>query len=493
MDSWSAQIQTWNKMIRDGSGNDVAEALDSIPRKGLKPAHLAQIGNLAWRVGRPSRGAFLLSAAFRRQRQLNNPDCPELICEYAQCLTDLGAIPESRLYLQSVSKSIAKAKFYLASTFIKEWNYQDAIPLLEDYLQNLTDPYQRTVVNVNLASALVSVGQAGDAERIIRPQINRLKKEGHKLLTGNALEILGQVRFYQGEYQDALRLLTESEELLKDSQNAGWLFCKKWQFIVNLALRKAQGKLDSAALVDEMGLLRRLCVQRQSWESIRELDFFTGLFTDNEEQIARVYYGTPFLHYRLRMVRHLPPGWSPPEDFVRSSEEGRIVQLSELMGPQEAALTPLMKNLIMTLLSDYYSPFRPGSLFGKVFPDEHYNVEGSPHRIFRTVLSCRQALEQKGIVSRIENTKYGYRFRIDKNEGWIIPRFLIESQSWDGVALAQLYLRQVFGQNSFSSAQFAKTFHVSQRSANRMIKSIGQEGTLQEIGQGRAKRFRLAS
>jgi len=485
------KIKEWNLMVREGKGRIVADALNHLPKSELTPGHLAQIGNLAWRVGRPSRGANLLTSEYIRQKDFSAPETPELFAEYGYCLCELGAVTEGRQILHSVENTAPKALFYLALSHFKTWDYAAAIPLLERYVARVRDPYESQVARVNLGAAYAIANDWNRATATLQDVMPAFEKAGHLLLTGNCHEILAQIAFKQDLLVEARAQLSLSEKYLGGTQNAGWLYCKKWQFIVGMAEAAKAGPMDRAKWRQEMSALRKEAIARQSWETVRDMDFFYARYCGDLSRLARVYYGSPFTGYRERMRWFLPKGWEPPDPLVQNAG-GKTVYLEELVHPARQKLTPLMKNLLLTLQSDAYSPFRSGQLFGKIFPGEHFNVKVSPHRIFRLVLAARKVLKEISPGSAIACTHFGYRLRFDRTEQWITPRFLAELPAFDDLSLTHAFLRRYFGPRTFSAVQLAEYLSTSKRTAQRTLSDLEQIQAVRASGSGRSTKFKAS-
>lgn len=91
--------------------------------------------------------------------------------------------------------------------------------------------------------------------------------------------------------------------------------------------------------------------------------------------------------------------------FETSKESGRIFDLSK--GCEEggkAALVeqPLLFRLLQALTKDFYRPLPLGSLFSTLYPDEKFNPETSPNRVYQVVKRLRRWFNSQNIPLEIE-------------------------------------------------------------------------------------------
>lgn len=504
--TWLSQIETWNERIRQGQGQQVARELRHIPREEIPLEQLAKIANLTSRINQPSIGLRLLYPRLRAESNLKVGMALDAFTEYAGCLIEVGALSEARQVLRDLRGRTPRSKFYSALLLFKEWNYEAAIPLLEEYLQHLQQvtpgDYHQLVVRVNLASSYVNTQQWEKGLAFLAELKTELKTKGHWLLLGNCYEIESQIYYAQKDHAQALLALTESERHLGQSKNMGWVYCKKWQFLNRIYQDKRGGQFDARKLVDEYESVKALAYGMGSWESLRELDLHWALLTGHSQLLNHVYFGSPSPQYREKIHRLIRDEARELEvaggyDWVPLQEPGETPQLIDFKGLigefNEKGRSFLLKKLLLILFSDFYAPFRIGQLFSTLFEGEFYDLETSPDRVFQLIRRLRGWLEEKDAGCAIHSGSRGYTVRFTKNRGVSLERSLVEQGLQTKAKLHYLHLHERFGQNAFTSNDVGQSLGCSARTANRVLKELKAEGKVESTGKGRFTKFRLVS
>jgi len=476
-------------MIKAGQGDSVARELMRLPRANAPTEVLSKIANIAWRINRPAIGLKILFPEIRRRENLKERQDPDILTEYAGCLLEIGALTEAKMMLRDLGTVSLRSKFYLSLLLFKEWNYQGAIPVLESYLSQLPDDYHKLVVQVNLAAAYVIVGKLEEANALFAGLIPRLQKEGHFLLLGNCYEIQSQIPFYMADHQQALKILEESEKLLAGSKNMGWLYCKKWQFINRLSLAGSTNEELDVLSQD----LKVTAVRMASWETLRELDLYTAIYSRDADLANHVYFGSPQAIYRTRVQSMTGDLELAGEHTWISSTGGHAASLYDLENVLgDSSTSFLVKKLLLILTSDFYAEFRTGQLFSQIFEGEFYNPETSPDRVFQLVRRLRAWFEVLNWKCRIDSKGGGYRLAFEENHGIVIARKLIESPPHDKVTSIELKLKKKFKDLHFTSKDAGEALSCSTRSANRLLKDLRSKGRVEVSGKARFARFKLA-
>lgn len=496
MKTWASRIETWNEMVRAGRGQEVARELKAIPRGELPPEALARIANLSWRINRPRTGLRLLFPELRRQRNLRASTNPDAFAEYAACLVEVGALSEASQILREIEPGHIKAKFYLALLLFRQWDYEGALPLLQSYLEKIPADYHQLVVRVNLAAAEVVTERFDQALKNLTDLEAELIENHHHLLLGNVYEIWSQIHFAEHDHKRALALLHKSDQLLRQTRNMGWLYTRKW---ILLNERAASGQ-DWPPLAEdpEELLLRETAVGMGSWETIRELDLYRSLMSGDSGRLNQVYFGSPLPAYRRRVLKlqsSSAPALELSEVFRLGSNEAKdVFRLKDILhGTSVNGPTFLERRLLAILVSDLYAPFRTGQIFSQLFPEEYYDLDTSPDRVFQIVRRLRSWLRQNCGSSEIVFSPRGYRLSLDSRSAFLIERPAVNSESFSKVDLELRRVLECFGRESFSARDLGEKIGRSQRSANRLIRTLVDEGHAISEGQGRLTRFKLVS
>ncbi|MCB0418704.1 MAG: hypothetical protein KDD39_13725, partial [Bdellovibrionales bacterium] len=188
----------------------------------------AKLAQLSWRAGLPEAGLLALHAIVRPSERKKKEASVEEKLEYAACLMRLGATPEALGILDSIAEPTPKTSLYRAFAYFGSWAYQEAIPLLQEFLEAPgEDPYQRLVAKVNLASALVFERQEVPATALLRELLHDTSLHKHTRLLANALEISATHAVFLGDLAGAGTFLDRARTLLKESNTVDRLFIDK--------------------------------------------------------------------------------------------------------------------------------------------------------------------------------------------------------------------------------------------------------------------------
>lgn len=500
--SWSSQIETWNLQVRAGEGHSVGRALSHIPRGEIPIEHLAKIANLAWRINRPSLGIRLLYPELRRHNGLKVNAHPDAFAEYAACLIEIGALSEAKRTLSTIPGNTSRSKFYSALLLFKEWDYEGAAKLLEDYLPSLPSDYHQLVCRVNLASAYVNIKEFAKAQACLRELRAELTTRQHWLLFGNCCEIESQIHFHQQNHTEALTWLAQSEKALAGSRNMGWLYTKKWQ-LINSLYQFDQNVRDH--MLSDFMELKETARRMHSWETLRELDLHWALRTHDEPLANHVFFGSPLRRYRENILAIAAgdetPGsqlqihegylWAPnPENSptVNIVDAGHFV-----MDFANRPNSFLLKKLFITLLSDFYAPFRVGQLFSALFPNEYFDCDSSPDRVFQIVRRLRLSLKNESPGIDIQSINEGYSLLLGPGQGVQITKTMVTERVESKFEVFDLFIKEHFATAEFSASDLSQRLGCSTRSANRILSKLSDRGDVSVAGRGKWTRYKRVS
>ncbi len=513
--SWASQIETWNERIKRGEGHQVGRELRRIPRDEIPLEQLAKIANISWRISQPSIGLRLLFPRLRAQGNLKVVNALDAFTEYAGCLLEVGALSEARQVLRDLRGRTPRSKFYSALLMFKEWDYESAVPLLEDYLKEIPADYHQLVIRVNLASTYVNIQDWERAIPFLKDLQAELDTKGHWLLLGNSFEIESQIYFEKREHDHALECLKKSEKHLGQARNMGWMYCKKWQFINRLYQSRVAARDASRTtsiggtpqgLHTEWSALRTDALSMGSWETLRELDLHWAICTENQELLNHVYFGSPAKSYREKihaLIKREAPSLEvlPTFNWLRLRQQGietRLTDFKDLLMEFKSInaknnQSVLLKRLLYILCSDFYAPFRIGQLFSILFEGEFYDLETSPDRVFQLIKRLRAWLEERDIGCEIVWGRRGYAIQFSKNRGIILERQVVEQGLPNKNNIHFIFLQDRFGEEPFSSSAVGDQMNCSTRTANRVLSELITEGRVISMGRGRFTRFKLVS
>ena len=236
-----------------------------------------------------------------------------------------------------------------------------------------------------------------------------------------------------------------------------------------------------------------------SWETVRELDLNWALIFAQSDLIARVYFGSPLPRYRNRILdlaneRGLT--LEAHQSFVLENPDGRapakLVTIEQLVFSGRNPLHSMLpKSLLLALVSDFYAPFRTGHLASILFPEDSYNPDTSPDKVFQLIRRLRTYLKPH-IDAQVEATPDGYRLALAPGQGLYLPREWVELGDFTKGKIVPVVIRKHFAEAPFKTNELARVLDISARTTNRVLKDLAETGEVEQIGVGKASRFKLA-
>ncbi|HMN70026.1 MAG TPA: tetratricopeptide repeat protein [Bdellovibrionales bacterium] len=448
-----------------------------VPREFRLP-----LANLCRRSGQVTLGLRLLTPAIdpTRKRLGANATDPEK-AEYAVLLQRSGVTQAALDLLSEIDVRLApQAPLYRAFCFFNIWEYEQALPDLENYVAGVEDPYQRLLGHVNLAAAYVNTGRNEQALALLDRHHREAKTGGYERLRANCLELRAEVRIHLRDFKRAAKDLEEAARILGAARVHDQLFVRKW-FAV-LAGHRAG---DGAPIKD----FQREAIARREWESVRDADFHLLDLRFDAGLFDRLYFGTPWAGYRRRMqdVFKLAPvathgifGTGPCFDTETGTLDGAI------------CLTPGERHQTIDVLTqDFYRPKPVGALFQALCAGEHFDVFTSPNRVHQIMRRTRRWLQSAGLPASISCEAGGYAIRTHGRLAWRVPRDRVCSAPTREPARFARLLALVPKDKTLTRAQIGACLGVGKTSVNDLMNWATDHGHARRQGQGRATRYRL--
>ncbi len=486
------QIHDW---IVRGHGGRARGALESVSIRTLPRRDRPVFASLAWRSGLPELGLRALHALVRPSQRRPVAASPAEKAEYGHCLVKYGAVEEGRALLAEVEPhSYPDVLFYRTSPLVAHWDYASSIPLLWQYLKTpQLDPYKRLVAEVNLAAAFVHEGEIRRATPLLRQLLYTSSLRGYRLMLGRVLELTGEALLTSRNWKGARRFLAEASERLKDTASVDAFIAQKFSAFV--AFASSAGQAGSA----ELGAVRAEAIRREHWETVRDCDRLQALHQKDPESLRRIYHGTPFPHYRARLLeesglkpedlgsdyRWFPAGRTKKQDPAPSLD---LIDLTFRGKTLELKRDSLVHRLLLALSEDFYRPLRLAAVFNKVHPTLHFNPLTSPPSIYDAMTRCRAWAASHRLPLRIAEKGGFYWLETDPGVCLRVPGAHREP----GVGMKILALRRAFPDHEFGIEEAAGFFATSTRTALRFVGEAVRSGTLRRVGKGRATRYRFS-
>lgn len=481
----SQWIDDADEMIRKGQGQKVRDLLAKIQRRGVPKDQLVECANLARRVGMST---FALNILFRTVYQdVASPE-PRAVAEYAANSSAAGNyIEANKLFENLPSEILGQYCIEYADSLFKSWNYEKASSLLDKYAPSSWNSYRDMVFGLNYASSLIETKQGSKAIQLLEEIIDQSKKQKWEIILANALELLGQTQFHQRNYTEALQLFIESEDLLRQSGNISWVYSRKWKVITAIAQ-----KGWSPEMAVKLNEIRKLAREYMHWETLRDCDFYESYFSENSRMYSRVYFGTPHESYRNRIKSLVGKKLSlfPSVTFGKASAEKSFeLDVSKgdfKSGSHPLELTPQNRRLLQVLTSELYRPLSIFEIFKFVFNEPYFNPTTSKDRTYKAIAALKKAMvNHPGLLSVTARKGYGYRFRTEKSLLLHYPEKPVSSDFTN-----EEHLLSQFGETPFTRREFCDSHSLSERSGNRQLQSLVEEGLLEKIGSGSATKYK---
>ncbi len=482
MGALSEHIQSIERNIRMGNGQAAREELLPLLPKAVPDGFLAKLANFCWRLDLPDRGLRILRRSVYPPQRAPEPPDPVVLAEYAQCLIKLGAVYEAEELLAQIPENATPLKFaYRASAAMSRWDYERAYPYMVKYSACLSpSSYPAYVARINLAATAICIGKYQSATILLRELLNDASSKRFYRLYGTALNLAAQACIARKKWKEVDVYLDAATRTLKNIGPIDVLYIRKWQAIKTLAVR---GKLEP---------LRQVRIEATAinlWETVRQCDEYEALLSQNRALLLHLYYGTPYPHWRERLLKEFGSDIEIPMEYPWAFGGARAgaLRIDALIRRQMTGSDQIPLRLLRVLVLDFYRPQRIPEIFAKLYPGEKFNLSVKA-RVYEALTRLRAWLRTEGIP-----------LIIDGKDGWfrlssMVPCFVVVPRP-DSI-LDQLTIRfetllAVFGDKTFTLQEAAHILQVSSRTTNRILISGIERGLAKRDGHRRAARYRI--
>lgn len=539
------KLQLLDELIRAGESEKVRRALDELQESNYRPfrAHAADFGNICRRVGRHYLGLRWLRPFTRPIQPIQPPTTPSEWVSYAGLLAKVGAQNEALKILEELiarheGSTPFDAYFHFCSVYFQRWEYIKSVPILRQLLRATKDePYQNRIAEVNWIAALLAIKSYGNIKKIHQRHIDSIdaniesllletKKSEQRLLHGNLLELKAQNLFFSNlhkkeQFDQIFSILDEANKYLTDPQGLPSLYVKKWRLISKMGvfllfqvpeINQQEQIKTMEHLNSEFNELLLLVNEKEHWESLRELEMYHSILNRDENSILKVFFGTPSEEYQHRIVnewqRFTQSHLKIPATIWLSDNRNVVVEdptvdstsksSNKCLDPysSQIGLTDSLFVLFQNITKDLYRPISEATLFNLLFPNEFFNEDSSPGRVFQTVFRLRTWFEINQIPLKVSMKDKSYRLEWDASDGINSTKsFFIKlgsselgvSASGEDQFLKQL--KELWPYKSFSTKEAAEVLKISQNSAMKILKAAVSQKKLHAGGSGRSTRY----
>jgi tetratricopeptide (TPR) repeat protein len=485
-------LQTWEHQLRRGNGRDVRSALEMIGSGEIPRPLVANLALMALRAGLLERAYRILSPFVRTSGDLKG-STPLERAVFALLLREIGSLDEAENLLQNRDvNELPETLLYKSLLRFSNWDYLQAIPLLEQYLENRDlSLYARTVGQTNLAAALVAERDYVRAGALVSEVLDLSKTNGFHMLHGNALEILAQSQILRGQIEDGKQTLRKARDLLKNSKESLLLFVDKWSAIAELF--QDGPSVENLRMIQ---VVRDRAIQIKHWPSVRECDWWRAKFSKDSALFRHLYFGTPSAPYRMRILANFDESANIPEQYdwtigeniagatpvpVLEVEQGHVLESATRL-PQRQ----LQHRLLQTLASDFYTPLKVGVLFAAAYRGEFFNPVSSPSRVYNGISRLNKWFITQGLPLKIAFENGGFKLEAIGPCVIRVGSFALSGSGYDQFLTS---IDRRFNDAKFSSSEAAKTLNVPQRTLVRLLSEAVTKGDLRRTGEARGTRY----
>ena len=486
-------IESLETQVREGHSLIAYKKLRSLNPSEFDPTQVALLANLCRRLGHGHTSFRWLKPLVWQQIELGvNPE-PKVLLEFVYHLATYGSLDEAHELLDWIDfDQYPQAHLATISILFKQWRYQDSIPHLKQYIKKMKNaPYQVAIGTINLAACYVFLKQ-DMAEETVRNLIEICQANSYTVLLGNAYELLSQVFIDHGEYAQALELLSRAEKILQENQGSSLLFVEKWQSIVGL-LKNPTSQQTKQRFFE----FKQKAALRKNWETVRSCDFYFSLATRDRETSQRVYFGTPFAPYRQMLEQQLSKDlfadanylWTPQGDLDHKTEKSRVLSVSNLTfdgRPVPIKQGQLLHNFLKGICTDFYKPASIGFFHRTLYSGEHFDVKSSTEKIVRLKKRLNKVFKQADIPLLLRSSDNQF---VLESTAPLVIKVPKEYSFKDRQSELAGQVISLFPNKDFTTSDIQGQFHVSERTAQRLIQYGIEKGYFEQRGGGKKTHY----
>lgn len=469
-----------DELIRQGKGLRANSILAVLTKTRPPRSDALLVAEIARRCSQSDLAVRILNPIVRspERRPVEATDAEK--AEYGANLIRLGAIEEAMGLIAEInSTQVPEALLFQAYGHFSRWDYAQAIPLLERFINSpRISHYQRVLARVNLAASFVVEKRNTEAQSLLEELLEQTRDEAFHLLSGNLYEIGAQVALQQMDFERAKRFLDSATKQLSEAGGRDPFYVQKWKAFLNFKRNPS----DSRSLLALRGIARQAS-ESELWETIRACDRMEALVLGKQLLILHLYFGTPLEGFRMKLLAELPTELVLTEQYPWVLSPGKNpVEVDSLIEDTEIGRSQL--SLLATLASDFYRPQRVAELHARIYPGEYYNPMSAPLRIRQAMHRLRRWFKERSWPLRIEEISGAYRLVADRPLVIWRPRV---QKTLEEMQLSKVHRR--YDQEYFSTSEAAKLLGISVRSAFSLLSNGVRKGFIVRIGSGGASRY----
>ena len=477
-------IKKVEQFIRGGEIQRALGLLRQIDVDAVAPRFCSPVANLMRRCGLFPDAMKLAQRGMRSARE-GDEIHTACLAEYCTMLVRLGSVEEAGRRLAPLTKSMEPsaliARFWYHFT---RFEYRESIPLLEQWIGSLSDPYLLMIAENNLAEAYFGVGKYGKSREVVSRTIRKCEASGYLRLLANGLHIRARCSSEMGDLDKSDEDLKRALTVLKSTGTADASIIRR-QIAVNEAF--------ATKSLDPINKFRESALRDGLWETLRELDFQSLRIQFRADVLNKLYFGTPYPAYRERIRRALPEAKIESE-YIWGPRRGSVLDLGTgtLSGALALRAKPTRLNLLTlkALLQDSYRPLGTREIYAALFENEDFDAARSDDRIHQCIARLRRWLTRAGLPLRVDlqDSSYVLSHEGRPSLGIRVPASLPAALRPREASSFVATLREHFS-DTFTASDVRTKLALSSATTIRRLTAAVEAGHLTREGTGKSTRY----
>jgi hypothetical protein len=490
-----SQLDLLESKIRAGDLDSVKSELEKYRYEEIPRPLIVKFANLARRVGHHRFAISVLADIVRPRQPLHPAANNSEKTEYAVNLLRIGIVPEALNILNSLDSSAnPEVLLYKAFCYFDNWDFALALPLLQSYCNRPElSAYQKLVGQMNLATCYINEMQTSAAIEILSQILKNADPSQNKLMVGAAHQMYAELLVNVNDIAKARDHLRQSKELLQGAHYRYQIYNDQWNAIADLI-----GSSGSPSALMNLRKVKAIATQKKMWEVVRACDLYEALQTLNDELFLKIYFGTPYPEFRRRILKMYKKPIEIPEYYDwkltdKIEDENNYFDIHDGKDSKSRAKLnegKLIHKLLQLFTSDFYRPFKVEAVFSYVYPQEIYNFESSPHKIYDAMTRTRDWLQSHEIPLEIVSNSRG-EFHLKASAPYFV-RVKAERSISASSDFMLFKLKAAFAHTWFRRADATKILGSSEATVGRFLKSALDNKKLTSQGKGRATKYKIA-
>lgn len=477
------------EFIETGKIQSAIKALSKITVQDVPEKSILRLNDLLLRTGRLKASLRLLSFHLKTSSVHLRP---KLQARYALSLMQIGAHHEGRRIFSKLNFSeVPEANLYFAMGLGLNWQFSEAIPYLEKYLQrpDLTEQ-QRVVGETNLAQALVATSQYERGQDLVSRLVPIARKENLFTILAQLFDLQAQIFFAHKHYDKCFAFLSNAKEIFGSEYS-------KHSLSIEIARCLCSYALDPRSEVAkaELARLRQRAVDLERSALVREIDFQCAIIEKNMGLYLRVYFGAPSASYRMRLKSYFgadvsvpssyglnPTKHPAPPNHCIDAVEGRDLRSGAVLKKGQ-----LSHRLLQILVSDFYMSFKHEALASHLMPQEHYDPDTTMKRVSKAITRLQQWFRVHNIPLEIRRGRTG--FRLHFAEPYEVRVGISDETQLAFTATSGI--EKLLTVRSYSVRELSMALNIPLRSTHRRVQDLLDNARIVSQKIGREVKYRL--